>query len=151
MLRACTKLAKLWTALQAKDVDNSVILQEEVISDPPARQANELVIGVLMRPCKAVLGPGWRPASSAYEALGLSARTMQRRLDASGMVFSDLVNEVPTELVQRYLDNPRHSMVAISQMLGYSAPSAFTRWFSGQFGMAPQRWRERVVSAKSRG
>ncbi len=46
--------------------------------------------------------------------------------------------------VQRYLDNPRHSMVAISQMLGYSAPSAFTRWFSAQFGEAPQRWRGRV-------
>lgn len=92
-------------------------------------------------------------ASSAYVAqtLGLSVRTMQRRLGASGLAFSDLVNEVRTELVQRYLDNPRHSMVAISQMLGYSAPSAFTRWFSGQFGMAPQRWRERAVSTKSRG
>ena len=39
------------------------------------------------------------------------------------MAFSELVNEVRTELVQRYLDKPRHKMVAISQMLGYSAPS----------------------------
>ena len=57
------------------------------------------------------------------------------------MAFSELVNEVRTELVQRYLANPRHSMAAISQMLGYSAPSAFTRWFSGQFWEAPRRWR----------
>jgi AraC-like DNA-binding protein len=59
-----------------------------------------------------------------------------------------LIKEVRTELVQRYLDNPRHSMVAISQMLGYSAPSAFTRWFSGQFGMAPQRWRGRAMGRR---
>jgi AraC-like DNA-binding protein len=52
--------------------------------------------------------------------------------------------------VQRYLDNPRHSMVAISQMLGYSAPSAFTRWFSAQFGQAPQRWRLQMVEHKPR-
>lgn len=61
------------------------------------------------------------------------------------MAFSELVNGVRTELVQRYLANPRHSMAAISQMLGYSAPSAFTRWFSAQFGEAPQRWRGRVL------
>lgn len=77
-------------------------------------------------------------------------RPLQRRLDASGMAFSDLVNEVRVERVQRYLDNPRHLVVAISQMLGYSAPSAFTRWFNGQFGMAPQKWRERVLVKKSR-
>ena len=55
------------------------------------------------------------------------------------MAFSDVINEVRTELVQRYQDKPRHSMVAISQMLGHIAPSALTRWFSGEFGMAPQR------------
>jgi AraC-like DNA-binding protein len=225
-------------ALKVEDAGNSVILREEVISGLPARQANELAMGVLMRLCSAVLGNSWRPASvnfthsaprdaslhkrffrctvhfnsdfnglvchaadlaapnpsaapalaqyaqrlvdampdlpepstvqevrkaiylmlasgqasSAYVAqtLGLSVRTMQRRLDAAGVDFSTLVNEVRIELVQRYLDNPRHSMVAISQMLGYSAPSAFTRWFSAQFGQAPQRWRLQMVEHKPR-
>ena len=50
-------------------------------------------------------------------------------------------HDVRRELVQRYLENPRHTLVRISQMLGYSSPSAFTRWFGAQFGMAPQRWR----------
>ena len=98
-----------------------------------------------------MLASGQASSACVAQALGLSVRTMQRRLGASGLAFSTQVNEVRTELVQRYQDNPRHSRVAISQMLGYSAPSAFTRWFSGQFGMAPQRWRERAVSTKSRG
>ncbi len=218
-------------ALQVEDAGASVILREEVLSGQPARQANELAIGVLMRLCAAVMGEDWRPASvnfthpaprdsslhrrffgcplafdsefnglvcraadldapnpaaapalaryaqrfvdslphlgepslvqevrkaiylmlasghasSAYVAqtLGLSVRTMQRRLAESGVSFGDLVSEVRRELVQRYLENPRHSLVRISQMLGYSSPSAFTRWFVAHFGEAPQRWRAR--------
>ena len=91
-----------------------------------------------------MLASGQARSACEAQALGLSVRTMQCRLGASGLAFSDLVNEVRTELVQRHLDKPRHSRVAISQRLGYSAPSAFTRWFSGQFGMAPQRWREQA-------
>ncbi len=90
-----------------------------------------------------LLGSG--NASSAYVAqgLGLSVRTLQRRLDEAGVSFTDLLNEVRRELVQRHLENPRHSLVRISQMLGYSSPSAFTRWFSSQFGEPPQQWRAR--------
>ena len=98
-----------------------------------------------------MLASGQVSSTCVAQALGLSVRTMQRWLGASGLAFSELINEVRTELVQRYLDNPRHPMLAISQMLGYRVPSAFARWFSGQFGMAPQRWRERAVSTKSRG
>ena len=225
-------------ALQVEDAGSSVILREEVVSGLPARQANELAIGVLMRLCATVLGEGWRPASvnfthsaprdaslhrrffgcpvvfdsefnglvcraadldapnpaaapalaryaqrfvdslphlsepslvqevrkaiylmlasghasSAYVAqtLGLSVRTMQRRLDEAGVSFSTLLNEVRCELVQRYLENPRHSLVRVSQMLGYGSPSAFTRWFVGQFGEAPQRWRARPPQAPGR-
>lgn len=84
-------------------------------------------------------------ASSAYVAqgLGLSVRTMQRRLDEAGASFTDMLNEVRRELAQRYIENPRNSLVRVSQMLGYSSPSAFTRWFTTQFGEPPQRWRAR--------
>ena len=91
-----------------------------------------------------MLASGQASSTCVAQALGLSVRTMQRRLGASGVDLCTLVNEVRAELVQRYLDKPRHSRVAVSQMQSYSAPSAFTRWFSGQFGMGPQRWRKQV-------
>lgn len=75
------------------------------------------------------------------DGLDLNVRTLQRQLGAAGTVFSDLVSEVRRELVVRYLDNPDYSLATISEMLGYSMASSFTRWFSAQFGMTPQQWR----------
>lgn len=83
-------------------------------------------------------------ASSDYvaQSLGLSVRTMQRHLDEAGVSFTAVINEVRRELAQRYIDNPRHSLVRVSELLGYSTQSSFTRWFIAQFGMAPQQWRQ---------
>ncbi|MNG40322.1 Helix-turn-helix domain protein [compost metagenome] len=41
----------------------------------------------------------------------------------------------------RYLENPGYSLGRIADMLGYSMPSSFTRWFIAQFGMPPASWR----------
>ena len=78
------------------------------------------------------------------QALGMNVRTLQRRLDDAGEIFSELVNGVRRELVVRYLENPEYSMGRIAQLLGYSVPASFTRWFTAQFGMAPVRWRSRA-------
>lgn len=88
-------------------------------------------------------------ASSEYVAqgLGLSLRTMQRQLDEAGVSFSQLLNEVRRDLVKRYIENPRYSLVRVSELLGYSTQGSFTRWFISQFGMAPQQWRQRLRPA----
>ncbi|RWU19015.1 AraC family transcriptional regulator [Pseudomonas alkylphenolica] len=72
---------------------------------------------------------------------GLNVRTLQRRLEADGTSFSDLLNSVRRDLVVRYLNNPGYSLGRISDMLGYSMPSSFTRWFTAQFSKAPAVWR----------
>ena len=72
---------------------------------------------------------------------GMNVRTLQRRLEECGVTFSDLVNGVRRDLVIRYLENPSYSLGRIADMLGYSMPSSFTRWFIAQFGMPPASWR----------
>ncbi|WP_105102895.1 AraC family transcriptional regulator [Microbulbifer pacificus] len=75
------------------------------------------------------------------QALGMNVRTLQRRLEDSGDSFSDLINDVRRNLVLHYMENPNYSLGRISDMLGYSVASSFTRWFSSQFGVSPARWR----------
>lgn len=75
------------------------------------------------------------------EGLGLNVRTLQRRLEAAGATFSELVDEVRRDLALRYMDNPFYSLGRVAELLGYSMPSSFTRWFTAQFGMAPAKWR----------
>ncbi len=72
---------------------------------------------------------------------GINVRTLQRRLEASQTSFSDLINDVRRNLVFRYLKNINYSLGQVSDILGYSTPSSFTRWFISQFGMAPMNWR----------
>jgi AraC-like DNA-binding protein len=76
------------------------------------------------------------------QAQGMNVRTLQRRLeDEGGTTFSELISSVRRELVIRYMENPGYSLARIADMLGYSLPSSFTRWFISQFGMPPAAWR----------
>jgi len=79
--------------------------------------------------------------SRIAQSLGQNVRTLQRRLDAEGSEFSELVNSVRRELALRYLQNKRDSLTHIAESLGYGQLSSFTRWFSGQFGTPPAKWR----------
>ncbi|MFX8626071.1 helix-turn-helix transcriptional regulator, partial [Acinetobacter baumannii] len=72
---------------------------------------------------------------------GIHVRTLQRRLEEAQTSFSDLMNEVRKDLVFRYLKNLNYSLAQVSDILGYSMPSSFTRWFISQFGMSPNTWR----------
>ncbi|MQG94809.1 AraC family transcriptional regulator [Pseudomonas sp. MN1F] len=72
---------------------------------------------------------------------GMNVRTLQRRLEEEGLTFKDMINNVRRDLVMRYLENPSYSLGRIADMLGYSMPSSFTRWFIAQFGMPPASWR----------
>jgi AraC-like DNA-binding protein len=76
-------------------------------------------------------------------SLGLSERTMQRRLANEGAEFSELVNGVRRELTERYLANASYSLTRIAEMLGYGQLSSFTRWFVSEFGVSPSLWRDR--------
>jgi AraC-like DNA-binding protein len=75
------------------------------------------------------------------QSLGMNVRTLQRRLDEEGASFSELISSVRRDLVVRYLENPGYSLGRIADMLGYSMPNSFTRWFISQFNMPPAAWR----------
>lgn len=78
---------------------------------------------------------------------GVNIRTLQRRLEASNTSFSTLINDVRRVLVFRYLKNLNYSLGQVSDILGYSMPSSFTRWFISQFGVSPTTWRSNHSSA----
>ena len=72
----------------------------------------------------------------------MNVRTLQRALEEEGEVFSYLLNGVRRDLVARYLKNESHSLTEISAMLGFSHSSAFSRWYSTQFGSSPRERRK---------
>lgn len=79
--------------------------------------------------------------SKIAQSLDMNVRTLQRRLEESGVTFSELFDEVRRDLLPRYMENPRYSLSQVAGLLGFSTPSSFTRWFTSQYGVAPTIWR----------
>ncbi len=75
------------------------------------------------------------------KTLGVDQRTLHRHLADEGETFRGLVSSTRAGLVEHYLRNDRYSMTDVCQLLGFTAPSAFSRWFQQRFGMSPSAWR----------
>lgn len=73
--------------------------------------------------------------------LGLSRRTLTRRLQALGTTFQDILNSVRHELAVHYLKTTRWSIEEITYMLGYESASNFGRAFKRWTGKAPGEYR----------
>jgi AraC-like DNA-binding protein len=116
------------------------------LADLPAAQGGTAVADV-RRSIYLLLPLGRATLVQIAGSLGLNARTLQRRLDESGLAFGALVAEVRRELAPRYLANPRYPMARVAEQLGYAQASSFTRWFAGEFGLPPVQWRERKRAA----
>ena len=76
------------------------------------------------------------------QRLGMTARTLQRRLQDESLGFTALVDEARLRLARRYLADETLSISEVSFALGYSEPSAFTRAFRRWSGSAPAEYRE---------
>ncbi|MGF6590123.1 AraC family transcriptional regulator [Pseudomonas sp. 2835] len=132
----------------AADLDTANPLANEAMARLAQRYLDTLQAGgklsleLEMRKTIYLLLPmGRATIEQVAQTQGMNVRTLQRRLEECGVTFSDLINGVRRDLVIRYLENPAYSLGRIADMLGYSMPSSFTRWFIAQFGMPPATWR----------
>jgi AraC-like DNA-binding protein len=78
---------------------------------------------------------------SIARALGLSERTLQRRLQEESSSFAGLVDEVRSDLARGYLSDSKLAIFEIAFLLGYSEPSAFNRAFRRWTGQSPSEFR----------
>ncbi|MBL1112472.1 AraC family transcriptional regulator [Streptomyces sp. 110] len=76
-------------------------------------------------------------------SLGVDRRTVHRRLADAGETFSSVLTATRRQLAEQFVANPRKSLTEVSGLLGFSTPSAFSRWFREQFGCSAQQWRRR--------
>jgi len=93
---------------------------------------------------RAGLAEGRADLHHVAGVLGLNGRTLQRRLRSEGLGFSDLLDQVRSQLAKTYLADRNTPMHQIAARLGYADGSAFTRWFTQTFGEPPSRWRDKA-------
>jgi AraC-like DNA-binding protein len=75
--------------------------------------------------------------------LGMSARSLQRRLSAEGVTYLALVEETRKEAARRYVAGSTLSLAEIAYLVGYSEPASFHRAFKRWYGATPEGFRNR--------
>jgi AraC-like DNA-binding protein len=74
--------------------------------------------------------------------LGITARTLVRRLTEAGVRYSDIKDELRRTHAAWYLLHTELSMEAIASQLGYSDPTNFSRKFKYWYRVAPSKMRQ---------
>lgn len=99
-----------------------------------AKELRRLVVQML---------PGGHPSlSRAARALGISSRTLQRRLAEAGLCYSVLLDEARFERARCLFENPGERLCDIAAALGYADAGSFTRAFERWAGMSPRDYRK---------
>jgi AraC-like DNA-binding protein len=88
------------------------------------------------------LASGRPELSDVARDLGLSERTLQRRITDEGSSFRVLLNEARREWGCQLLRDGNSGIDEIAYLLGYQDTRSFCRAFSDWEGMPPNRWRK---------
>jgi AraC-like DNA-binding protein len=75
--------------------------------------------------------------------LGLSTRTLRRRLHDEGTSYQYLLDSVRQQVALKSIRNPSTPLHVIATQLGFSGPSAFNKAFRRWTGSSPEQYRKR--------
>ena len=116
-------------SLLQKEVDKLEVRQE----DDFLEQVRSLL--------RTTLVTGHSSADQVAELFSMHRRTLNRRLNAEGTSFREVVEEVRFEIARQLLEDSAMEIIHIASFLGYSNASAFTRAFRRWSSTTPANWR----------
>jgi len=120
------------------------IIGTQLDSELKARNTNNSVSEQVKQTLRQLLA-GRRPTlQDVAHELGLSARTLQRRLTDSGITFQQVVEETRRELARHYLKQRAVELNEAAFLLGFADANSFFRAFQLWEGTSPGEWRTRA-------
>jgi len=78
----------------------------------------------------------------------MNRRTMNRRLNALGTTYQQVVDEVSFEIARQMLEHSTMDMAEIAAIFDYANVSAFARAFRRWSGTTPAQWRKKAATAR---
>lgn len=94
-----------------------------------------------------LLPTGTCTADRVAEHLGVTRRTLHRKLAAEGTDFSRILEEKRTDLVLALIGDARRSVTSIAGIAGFAGADSFSHWFRRKFRNSP---RESRMEARKR-
>ena len=96
----------------------------------------------LLQSLPPMLSNGLPQAAEIAREMGMSERTLYRRLAEEGLTFRDVLAKAQSSLAQGLLRDDTVSIAEIAFLTGFSEQSTFTRAFKRWVGKAPAQFRQ---------
>jgi AraC-like DNA-binding protein len=144
--------------LKAADLDLSFLghnaemltaLTPALVADLADLQARSSVPEQIKRVLKRRMASGRPDVAGVAREIGLSERTLQRRITDCGTTFRALLDSARQELGKSLLLDASVDLEEVAFLLGYEDPNSFYRAFKGWEQMTPGRWRKLAVDSTS--
>jgi AraC-like DNA-binding protein len=91
-----------------------------------------------------LLPSGRTSVQAVAKKLGISARTLQRRLQEERTTFQEVLDGTREELARHYLKRTALTGSEISFLLGFEDPNSFVRAFHEWTGITPEQLRDQL-------
>ena len=128
--------------------DPAMVRYAQQLLDAAAQPREDAVLDDVRRTIVLLLPSGRCSIEKVSEHLGVVPRTVQRRLTEQGESFSSVMNDIRKELAARYVFESKRPLTEIAELLGFTAPSSFSRWYQLQFGCSAKESRAKVVAPR---
>jgi AraC-like DNA-binding protein len=113
------------------------LLDEQLSQTPEASSLERRVLDHI----KDALSEGFPTLDDIAPRVGMSGRTLQRRLSAEGLAFRDLVVQARRTLAEQLLKQTDYALAEIAFLTGFADQSTFTRAFKRWHGSTPAGYR----------
>lgn len=146
------------------DTDHITMSMSPAILDACMVSNDEVLLGLLLDQANSIKAEVSHPEASTAEkvevmietglakevptlsdiatALGLSERTLARRLREAETSYSGILNHVRLRVAARALRESKHQVNEISWRLGYGSPASFSTAFKRETGLSPREYRQ---------
>lgn len=111
---------------------------EQSVAD---KQAGWTIGDSVLRLLRQTLMKGRPGMKDLAKSLGMSDRTLQRRLRDEGASFTSLLSQARHELAVQLLSDPSLEIKEVAHLVGFEDQNSFYRAFRGWEGDTPSNWR----------
>ena len=131
-------------ALASSDKYLYKVLERSALAVLPPKRALNIVLAI-----RKQLRSGEVSQSKIARELGMSERTLQRRLEAIGQTFASVIDGFKHEQAVKRLEDVTLPLAQVALDLGYADLTSFGRAFKKWTGQSPGKWRKERMRKKT--
>ena len=118
---------------------------------PLTNQPGSAPIPELRAAMLQLIANGYPKLSVVAKRIGITPRTLQRRLNAARTSYTELANELRFELAKKLLQDPHMKISNVATELGFKNHSGFCRAFRSWSGMTALAYRAQLQDTGAQG